>query len=486
MGALDQNVKAAGDCRGLLPLIPAVEDRTAVFAASGEPLWTRAQLRAEVASVAAELSAPNVALVFLIGKTEPEALVALLAAMEARRPVALIDPATHPAALDHLIAVYAPEAIIAPPDIATRLAPHVGGESRDLGGLTLLKSARSGGVAPHADLAVLLSTSGTTGSPKFVRLSAANVLANADQIIAALHIGADDVAVAHLPLHYSYGLSVLTSHLRAGAAAHLWPDSVTIPEFWAAVRASGGTHFPGVPFHYNFLGRADLSKMLPPALRTFTQAGGALDVRIQKRMDEQLRAIGGRFYVMYGQTEAAPRITTLPAERLAAKLGSVGLALAGGKLSILGEGDRPVAAGEPGQVVYEGPNVMMGYAEARTDLASGDETGGRLATGDLGRLDEEGFLFLTGRLKRFAKLFGLRISLDEVEARFRAAGDVAALDAKDKIALFTPVPEAISALVSEVAGEYKLPPNSFSVRAIAELPRKSSGKVDYASLEAPQ
>jgi acyl-CoA synthetase (AMP-forming)/AMP-acid ligase II len=188
---------------------------------------------------------------------------------------------------------------------------------------------------------------------------------------------------------------------------------------------------------------------------------------------------------MYGQTEAAPRMTTLPYDRLAEKLGSVGVALAGGRLRILDEDDRPVPPGDSGQVVYEGPNVMLGYAEARADLALGDRMGGRLATGDLGRLDDEGFLFLTGRLKRFAKLYGLRISLDEVEARFRAAGEVAAIDRKDKIVLFTPAPEAISALVSEVSGEYNLPTNSFSVRSVEELPRKSSGKVDYASLDAP-
>jgi acyl-CoA synthetase (AMP-forming)/AMP-acid ligase II len=481
MGSLTTTRGLDGECRGLLPLIAAVEDAPAVFAASGEALWTRAQLRAEVLRWAERLATPKPALVFLVGKTEPRALVALLAAMAAGQPVALLDPATHESALKRLVEAYAPEMLVGAPEIAALGEGSLWDDDR----LSVRFAAEPNGGPIAPELAVLLSTSGTTGSPKFVRLSAANVLANADQIIAALDVKAGDVAVAHLPLHYSYGLSVLTSHLRAGAAAHLWADSVTIPEFWAAVRQSGGTHFPGVPYHYNFLGRGDFTKVLPPALRTFTQAGGALDVRIQQRMLDQLKAVGGRFYVMYGQTEAAPRMTTLPHDRLGEKLGSVGVALAGGELSILDEDDRPLEPGQSGQVVYRGPNVMLGYAEARSHLARGDEMGGRLATGDLGRLDEEGFLFLTGRLKRFAKLFGLRISLDEVEARFRAAADVAAVDRKDKIVLFTPAPEAISALISEVSGEYNLPASSFSVRTVEEIPRKSSGKIDYASLDAP-
>jgi acyl-CoA synthetase (AMP-forming)/AMP-acid ligase II len=484
MGALSPARPGDLDCAGLFPRLPDLEDRTALYAASGAPLWTRAQLRAEAGRWSNAFRGPDRRLTFLLTENEPAVLAALLGAISAGDPVALLDAAAPAETLRRLAETYKPDRIIG---TAARMArePLPTDWSRlERDGLAVATAPRADGRPMAADLAVLLSTSGTTGSAKFVRLTGANLAANAGQIAEALGITARDVAVAHLPLHYSYGLSVVTSHLRVGAAVHLWPDSVTTPEFWAAARQAGATHFPGVPFHYNFLGRGDLLKIVPETLRTFTQAGGALDRRIQTRMHDMLKPAGGRFYVMYGQTEAAPRMTTLPAERLPEKLGSVGVALAGGELSILDEAGQPLPAGQTGQVVYQGPNVMLGYAETREDLGAPDVMDGRLETGDLGYLDAEGYLFLTGRLKRFAKLYGLRISLDEVEARFRLGAEVAAIEGKDKIALYTEAPEAISALVSTVAGEYKIPANSFSVREIAHIPRKSNGKVDYPALDA--
>jgi acyl-CoA synthetase (AMP-forming)/AMP-acid ligase II len=201
-------------------------------------------------------------------------------------------------------------------------------------------------------------------------------------------------------------------------------------------------------------------------------------------MHQSVSALGGRFFVMYGQTEAAPRITTLPHERLLEKLGSVGPALPGGRLSILDEDGASCPPGVPGRVVYDGANVMLGYAHGRPDLALGDVMGGRLETGDLGWLDVEGYLTLTGRSKRIAKLHGLRLNLEEVEARFAAAGEVAAAERGDKILLFTAAPEVVSALVPVVAAEYKVPAASFGVRPQTTLPRKASGKIDYAALES--
>jgi acyl-CoA synthetase (AMP-forming)/AMP-acid ligase II len=197
-----------------------------------------------------------------------------------------------------------------------------------------------------------------------------------------------------------------------------------------------------------------------------------------------LDAVGGRFFVMYGQTEAAPRMATLPHGRLPEKLGAVGPALAGGAFTILTELGTPAPVGEVGRVIYQGPNVMLGYAESRRDLALGDVMGGRLETGDIGRLDPDGYLTLTGRAKRFAKLYGLRLNLEEVEARFGVVGEAAAVERGDKIILFTETPQQIAPLISDVAAEYKIQSANFSLRAVAALPRKSSGKIDYVALEA--
>jgi acyl-CoA synthetase (AMP-forming)/AMP-acid ligase II len=187
---------------------------------------------------------------------------------------------------------------------------------------------------------------------------------------------------------------------------------------------------------------------------------------------------------MYGQTEAGPRITTLPSEQLEAKLGSVGPALRGGRLVVLGPDGAPLPPGGQGEIIYHGPNVMLGYAEARADLARGDDMAGRLETGDVGYLDVDGCLFLTGRTKRFAKLFGLRISLDEVERRLARHVPCAVVDVGERIAvLHEPAEEsALRAAIRSVADEYQLPQASFMLRSAAALPVKANGKIDYAAV----
>ena len=203
-------------------------------------------------------------------------------------------------------------------------------------------------------LALLLSTSGTTGSRKYVRLSRDAVIANARQIAGALAIDETSVGVAHLPLHYSYGLSIVTSHLIAGGRICLVNDSITSPSFWSKIGNAGGSHFPGVPFHYAALARLGTG-LAPDSIKVFTQAGGALDLRVQKKIHEWAAQRGGQFFVMYGQTEASPRMTTLQHADFATKSGSVGAALAGGRLSILDESGWPCRPTRSGRWCTKAP-----------------------------------------------------------------------------------------------------------------------------------
>jgi acyl-CoA synthetase (AMP-forming)/AMP-acid ligase II len=344
----------------------------------------------------------------------------------------------------------------------------------------------SGSSFPPIDpaLQLLLSTSGTTGSQKYVRLSRDAVVANARQIAEALAIDEQSVGIAHLPLHYSYGLSVVTSHLTSGGRLCLINDSITSPSFWSKIGNVGGSHFPGVPFHYVALARLGLS-MAPDCVKVFTQAGGALDLRVQTKIRDWAAQRGSQFFVMYGQTEAAPRMATLQHADHARKAGSVGVALAGGQFSIVDDHGAPLPADAVGTVVYDGPNVMSGYATSRADLSNGDEMNGRLETGDLGRLDAEGFLYLTGRTKRFAKIVGYRLGLDEIEKELFSVCPVACLDLGEKIAVAHEQDSetALKARVRELADSYKVPSSSFALRRIAQIPRASSGKIDYARLK---
>lgn len=318
---------------------------------------------------------------------------------------------------------------------------------------------------------MLLSTSGSTGSPKMVRLRLEGLLDNADAIAERLDIAPQDVAYGHLPLDYSYGLSVLTSHLVRGARVLLTERSMMERAFWETARQAGITHLPGVPTHYRMLTRLGLARLNLPSLSSMTQAGGKLELELQDQAHAFMEARGGTFHVMYGQTEASPRITTLRHEDFARKRGSVGTVLRGGSLTI-----------EDGQVVYRGSNVMMGYAATRAELALPDQLGGVLRTGDCGSLDADGFLTLSGRLNRIAKVQGWRIDLDEVESALAEAlgCTVAAVDRGETVRITTE--GAAEPLREVLAARFALPPHVFEILAHTCPPMRANGKPDYAAL----
>jgi acyl-CoA synthetase (AMP-forming)/AMP-acid ligase II len=199
-----------------------------------------------------------------------------------------------------------------------------------------------------------------------------------------------------------------------------------------------------------------------------------------------MAAVGGRLYVMYGQTEAGPRITTLPAEALPAKLGSVGPALPGGRLSILVDGEETTEPGAVGEIVYRGPNVMMGYGESAADLARGDDLGGVLRTGDRGYLDADGYLFHVGRSSRFAKAFGVRLNLDDIEAMVATVhAPVAAVSGDDQVVVFAEGAdqETLRTITKTLAERLRLHRTGIDARAIDALPRLGNGKTDYPALD---
>ncbi len=327
--------------------------------------------------------------------------------------------------------------------------------------------------ALHPSLQLLLSTSGTTGSPKLVRLSLANLQANARSIAQYLELDANERAITSLPFHYSYGLSVLNSHLSVGASLVVSDASVMRPELWSAIRTHHVTSFAGVPYAYQIMRRVGFEKLELPSLRTLTQAGGKLPTPLVAHYHALMKARGGRFFTMYGQTEATARMSYLPPARIEDKAGSIGIAIPDGALSI-----------EDDELVYRGPNVMLGYATNAQELALGDTQGGVLRTGDLGTRDDDGFFYVTGRLKRFAKVYGLRINLDELEAKVRAHGNAAVLSDDERLTIYCEFgsDEELASLRASLAAELSLNVNTFRMVRVEALPLLASGKVDYDAL----
>lgn len=478
-------------CGGLLPLISHLEASPAVYDDGNDSWLTREELRTASHDLAKQIASEQKRLVFLLCGVNSETIIGLLGAAAAGHATALVDPALPEHLMTGLIESYQPELILGARGLAEKFPDVINGKVavssvHSRADVVEWIASDSGTSFPPIDpaLQLLLSTSGTTGSQKYVRLSRDAVVANAGQIAEALAIDERSVGIAHLPLHYSYGLSVVTSHLTSGGRLCLINDSITSPSFWSKIENVGGSHFPGVPFHYVALARLGAG-LVPNSVKTFTQAGGALDLRVQTKIREWAAQRSGQFFVMYGQTEASPRMATLQHADHSRKAGSVGVALAGGRFSIVDDHGAPMPTDAVGTVIYEGPNVMSGYAMSRADLGKGDEMKGRLETGDLGRLDAEGFLYLTGRTKRFAKIAGYRLGLDEIEKELFSVCPVACLDLGEKIAVAHEQESetALKGRVRELADSYKVPSSSFALRKVPQIPRASSGKIDYARLK---
>lgn len=439
------------------------------------------QLLLEVGRVGERLAALPEGVLFARTSIDLPSLLYYLAAFEGGRAIALVDPALSTESLAKLVARFRPGAVL----IAPEDEPPPGYRAKDGHWVR----AESEGLRPHPDLALLLTTSGSTGAPHFARLSRRGLLANAHAIAEVLGLGPDDSAPTNLPPHYSYGLSVVNSHLARGATIVIEPSGLDSRSFWDAVSDRGCTSLAGVPYHYEMLRRAGFDPADRPRLRKLTQAGGRLRPELVTEFDGKMRAAGGGLYVMYGQTEASPRMATMPAELLVHKPASVGPAVPGGEFAVRhNDGSETTHPKITGEIVYRGPNVMMGYAEDAPGLALGDELGGVLATGDLGYLDEDGFLFVTGRLKRVGTVFGNRINLDDLEQAARATGlgidIVAAVPAGDKVVLFAEGigTEAGKQASQALAERLHLHASGFDVRPIEEVPLLASGKIDYQAL----
>jgi long-chain acyl-CoA synthetase len=396
-------------------------------------------------------------------------VVTYLACLRAGQVPLLLPAAVDESSKEALLRLYEPEWVAGPNEPGDTLAGA---------GLPFCWRSSHAGAAPlHPDLGLLLSTSGTTGSARLVRLSYAAVQANARSIAHFLELGPAERAITTLPAHYSYGLSIINSHLHAGACVVLTEHGVLRREFWDQMEAWGVTSLAGVPYVYQLLQRTGFFERELPAMRTLTQAGGRLDDRLMRSFHEVATRRGWRFFVMYGQTEATARISYVPVERLGEKIGSIGVAIPDGQLSL----DACT-----GEIIYRGPNVMMGYATERADLARGDDVRGMLRTGELGHVDADGYFYLDGRLKRFVKLSGNRIGLDEVEDMLqRELGVPVSVGGRDDmlVAWMETADEALVAGAGALLkGRYGLHHSLFRIQRVGQLPLLASGKKNYAPL----
>lgn len=441
----------------------------------GEEL-TYSQLQQDADAVKSYLTEGRLA--FCLCTNRIPSIVGYVALVQKGVATVLLDADKEASLLENLLEIYHPNYVWAPSE------RNFGRPLFEYRGYALFEYAVEA-VGIHPDLALLLTTSGSTGSPKLVRLTQANLRSNAESIAEYLHIDENERPVTSLPMYYSFGMSVINSHLIKGATVLLTEKTVMQREFWDFVRTERATSFAGVPYTYEMLRRLRFMRMDLPDLKTMIQAGGKLNAEIAKEYIAWAAGQGKEFIVMYGQTEAAPRMSYLPFDKALQKYASIGVAIPGGKFSLCDADGREIDSPDvDGELVYRGENVCMGYAETPADLLKGDENHGVLHTGDVARMDADGFYYITGRMKRFVKIWGNRVNLDAVEQMVKAVtSDCAAIGVDDKITVFVTnesFAQPVKSLLSEKTG---LNPNAFAVSVVVSIPKKNSGKIDYAELK---
>lgn len=338
----------------------------------------------------------------------------------------------------------------------------------------------------HPNLRVLLATSGSTGSPKLVKLSSRNLESNAAAIVEYLRLDSTERALTSLKFNYSYGMSIVNSHFACGGALILTGHSVLDAEFWDLFRDGKATSFAGVPYTFETLHRSGTQRFETPHLRYLTQAGGRLAPELVRHFAQLGQKSGWRFYVMYGQTEAAPRMTYLPPDLAARYPDCIGVAIPGGRILVLApDGNEIRETDTPGELAYMGPNVMMGYASGPDDLRT-DATPDKLLTGDIACRNGAGLYYIVGRSSRFVKPFGIRVNLDDVQARVRQwAVDAVCVGVDESILIALPAgqsPVDIDARVRQLSSSYRLPLFAFHVMEFDTMPRLPTGKTDYRAI----
>ena len=337
----------------------------------------------------------------------------------------------------------------------------------------------------YSDLSMLMTTSGTTGSPKLVRYKYGNIESNARNVASVFGWTAEERGIIDLPMQYTMGLNVICSHLYAGATILLTDSSLMNPRFWSFIKHYKGTNFTGVPFSYEVLRKLRFQKMHLPFLRTMAEGGGKLSDELFASFAQYAEESGKRFFATFGTTETSARLAYLDPVLAKTHCGSIGKAIPEGKLYLVDEnGNRITLPDMEGELVYEGPNVTMGYAESRDCLLLGDVFCGVYCTGDLAKMDGEGNYYIVGRKKRFLKLFGLRVSLDQVERMVTEEFHMAcACLGNDQLMDIFIESESLQQDVLEfVSKKTGLMKKTFLVHFVNQIPRFESGKIDYRQL----
>lgn len=428
----------------------------------------------------AELTEPR-AVIFCMCDNSIAALLGYVGFYDHGRVCLLLDANLDSGLFQHLANIYKPQYV---------WFPESASPSINLKEVVRLRSYVLGKTGwPAYDinehLSLLLTTSGSTGSPKLVRHKYGNLEANSRNVAKAFGWSAEERPICSLPMHYTMGLNVINTHLYVGATLLLSNLELTDRKFWQFIKEKKGTNFTGVPYSYEILQKLRFMSMDLPSLSTFCVGGGRMTEENFMEMAAYANTHNKRFISSFGTTETSARMACLQPEFALDKCCSIGKAIPEGILFLKDEHGTPVPNGEgSGELCYQGPNVTMGYAENAADLLLGDIFNGEYETGDLAKRDVEGFYYITGRLKRFVKIYGLRISLDQCERIIKNKFNIeCACTGTDRIInTFLSDKNMMDEIKTYLCKTLNITPSSLAIHYIENIPKNSFGKTLYNAL----
>lgn len=369
--------------------------------------------------------------------------------------------------------------------VPERKAEEIAGEKLySACGYVLLKTENAP-YSLHEKLSLLLTTSGSTGSPKLVRHKYGNLEANAVNVAKAFSWTVEEKGICDLPMNYTMGLNVINSYLVIGASVLMVKANLMDPEFWKFIKVNEGTSFCGVPFSYEVMRRIGFDKMDLPKLYTLAEGGGKLTDKMFKWIATYCKDSGKRFCATFGTSETSARMAFLNPDLALEKIGSIGKPIPNGELFLVDEIQNEDGS-VTGELAYRGPNVTMGYALCKEDLLKGDEFCGEYHTGDIAKRDAEGYYYIVGRKGRFLKLFGLRVSLDETERLLKTqypTVDFVCIGNDKQMNIFTTCAGIKNEVVLFISGKTNIHNSAFKVYVIEKIPRNEYGKVKFTELD---
>lgn len=360
-------------------------------------------------------------LILIIASNDVECIIGYVSFVRSNNVIILLDHSFKVAYAEKIIKKYKPNYIFSPKNYFQKVGKTLTYDF--LENYNLIKTKYEKHKKINKQNLLLLSTSGTTQNPKLVRLSNTNLQNNTKNIINYLKINLNHTTITTMPMGYSYGLSIINTHLESGSKIIVNNKTIFDREFWKKITKHKITSLGGVPQFYEHLKKLKFEDFDLSSFEYLTQAGGKLERNFLNYFENICKKNNLKFFVMYGQTEASPRMSYLEWEKLPLKLESIGKPIKGSKFKILNKKGKYIT--KPfivGELIYFGKNVSLGYSYTLKDLYKGNLNKGKLCTGDLAYKDQEGYFYIVGRKNRISKIFGLRIDLDDIEKELNNKG----------------------------------------------------------------